>query len=81
MSISPTAVRVAKFTPQPDELKDVSTTDIAHMVQSLGYAIDELTLNYGCGDYEASDAIGGLAEGVRFWSRVLRNRVTESGSD
>ena len=64
--------------PQPDELQGESTTDIAHMVESLGYAIDRLTLGpYG---HTASDAIGGLAEAVRLLSKVLRNRVTESGS-
>jgi len=79
MDDSPTAVQVAKFPPQPDELQHESTTNIAHMVESLGYAIDQLTLGYR--DYEASNAIGGLAEAVRLLSKVLRNRVTESGSD
>jgi len=79
MSISPTTVRVAKLAPQPNELQRESTTDIAHMVESLGYAIDQLTLS--CYHAETSDAIGGLAEAIRLLSRVLRNRVTESGSD
>ncbi len=64
--------------PQPDELQRESTTDIAHMVESLGYAINLLTLGpYG---HETSNAIGGLAEAVRLLSKVMRNRVTESRS-
>ncbi len=79
MSKSTTAALVAKLVPQPDELQHESTTDIAHMVESLGYAIDRLTLDRI--DHAASNAIGGLAEAVRLLSKVLRNRVTESGSD
>ncbi len=78
MSKSTTAALVAKLVPQPDELQHESTTDIAHMVESLGYAIDQLTL--GCYSHETSNAIGGLAEAVRLLSKVLRNRVTESRS-
>jgi len=78
MSKSTTAALVAKLVPQPDELQHESTTDIAHMVESLGYAIDQLTLGpYG---RATSNAIGGLAEAVRLLSKVLRNRVTESRS-
>ncbi len=78
MDDSPTAVQVAKLVPQPDELANESTTNIAHMVESLGYAIDQLTL--GCYNHDTSNAIGGLAEAVRLLSKVLRNRVTESRS-
>ena len=78
MSKSTTAALVAKLVPQPDELEHESTTDIAHMVESLGYAISPLTLD--CYSHERSNAIGGLAEAIRLLSKVLRNRVTESGS-
>ena len=78
MSNSTAADLLAKLVPQPDELRHESTTNIAHMVESLGYAIDQLTLGpYG---HETSNAIGGLAEAVRLLSKVLRNRVTESRS-
>ncbi len=78
MSNSTAADLLAKLVPQPDELEHESTTDIAHMMESLGYAIDQLTLGpYG---RATSNAIGGLAEAVRLLSKVLRNRVTESRS-
>jgi len=78
MDDSPTAVQVAKLVPQPDELANESTTNIAHMVESLGYAIDYLSL--GPRYPETSDAIDGLATAVRLLSKVMRNRVTESRS-
>jgi len=78
MSNSPAPRLATKLVPQPDELQHESTTDIAHMVESLGYAIDQLTL--GCYNHDTSNAIGGLAEAVRLLSKVLRNRVTESRS-
>ncbi len=79
MDDSASAALATKLVPQPDELQHESTTDIAHMVESLGYAISLLTLS--CYSHERSNAIGGLAEAVRLLSKVLRNRETESGSD
>ncbi len=61
-----------------DELEDASITDLADMLQSLGYAIDYLSL--GPRYPETSDAIDGLATAVRLLSKVMRNRVTESRS-
>jgi len=43
MSKSAAADLVAKLTPQTDELRNVPTTHIAVAVESIGYAMDQLT--------------------------------------
>ncbi len=71
MSNSPAADLVAKLVP-PNELRDVSTYEIATALESICYALDQMTL-----DVLDDDHMGGLATAVRFLSKVLADRVRD----